>query len=137
MDLVTLFVSWASASFLFLLFVYILIEGRDQITNLDLNFVKMPREIKEIKVNYETQFISWNIEDLFVLFPSGFSPKGEEEGRQECQDQEECRLHQIQGPLLTFLVHLGHQGQGEGWEAEAVLAPRPSSQGTQVIFDHV
>ena len=34
--------------------------------------------------------------------------------------------------MLSFPVHTRHQGQGEGREAEAVLAPWPPSQRTQV-----
>ena len=55
----------------------------------------------------------------------GLPPESPKEGRQKCQDQEECRQHQVQGALLPILVHIGHQRQGEGREAEAVSSPRP------------
>lgn len=34
--------------------------------------------------------------------------EGSQKGCQVCQDKEERRKHQIQGPLLSIFVHLGH-----------------------------
>ena len=73
----------------------------------------------------------------------GLPPEGQEEGRQECEDQEERRQCQVQGLLchdtanwllipmtpgsvLKVLVHPEDHRQGEGWEAEAVSAPGPA-----------
>merc|ERR1711955_122452 len=62
----------------------------------------------------------------------GLPPEGQKEGRQECQDQEESRQRQVQGPMLQVPLHLGCPRQGEGREVEAISAPRSPSQGTQV-----
>ena len=52
----------------------------------------------------------------------------------KCQDQEELRVHQIQGPMLPIPLHPRHQRQGEGREAEAIPATRSSSQRIEVKF---
>ena len=57
----------------------------------------------------------------------GFPPEGQAKGCQECQDQEELRVHQIQGSMLPIPLHPRHQRQGEGREAEAISASRSSS----------
>ena len=62
----------------------------------------------------------------FILIP-GFPPEGQAKGCQECQDQEELRVHQIQGSMLPIPLHPRHQGQGEGREVEAIAASRSSS----------
>merc|ERR1719341_1693100 len=102
----------------------------------------MPREIKEIK-----DFLQKEVLDLldFPRHPStrekdaegnqgdqGLPSEGQEEGCQERQDQEECREHQVQGPVLKIPLHPEDHRQGEGREAEAVSAPRPPGQGAEV-----
>ena len=79
---------------------------------------------------------SWTnfVSVLISIFIPGFPPEGQAKGCQECQDQEELRVHQIQGSMLPIPLHPRHQRQGEGREAEAIPASRSSSQRIEVKF---
>merc|ERR1711973_332607 len=63
--------------------------------------------------------------------------EGEEEGRQEREDQEECGQPQVQGQVLKVPLHPQDHGQGEGRKAEAVSSSGSAGQGAQVKRTHV
>merc|ERR1712212_1390574 len=66
----------------------------------------------------------------------GLFVDGEAEGCQVCQDQEEQRQHQIQGPVQSLLVHFGGSRSREGREAEAVFASGTRRQRAQVDVNY-
>lgn len=41
-----------------------------------------------------------------------------------CEDKEESREREVQGPLLAVPIHARHHRQGEGGETQTKSAPR-------------
>merc|ERR1712129_193675 len=56
-------------------------------------------------------------------------PNCSAEGCEECEDQEERLIDQVQGALQSLLVHADHARQGQGGEAEAVFATLAPEEG--------
>lgn len=66
----------------------------------------------------------------------GLPPHREEEGCPVCEDQEEQRCRQVQGPLLQVLVHPLRLRRWEGKQVEAV-SPTRLDCGANSVWHHI